>query len=350
MRNYGSVAPTFWTRGSGKKLRGKPNAQVLALYFMTGSATNMLGIYYVPRTTILHDTGIPEAELDVALALVAEVGIALYDAESELVYLPEGARYQVGEVLKPNDTKRKPILAALKLHGNHPFVLKWIARYYDAYGLDREGLRRPETTQPPPSPMPQTMGHPIPHPIPHLGGSNTPGPVLSGPVLSETSVGAEAPAPPLVADLKVRAALWSRDPFAASLQYPNPERWAETTELNQLVATVFKTDPDTLTRSDQHGRIDPRVKILVDRWAEGIPQDRMRLAVRGAALDDFIRERPTLQSIMTIFKDGNAVDKYCRLAKSKGGGTNRPRDKSNRVRLSPEAQAKRALFKQNREI
>lgn len=360
MRTYGSIAPTFWTRGSGKKLRGKPFAQVLALYFMTGSATNMIGLYYVPRTTILHDTGIPEAELDAALAAVAEVGIAHYDPENELAYLPEGARYQIGEVLKPGDTKRKPILATLKLHGSHPFALQWIARYYDAYSLEREGLRRPDLTQSGALGIPQTMPHGIPHHMPHLGVSNTPGSdrIGSDPVLSQSAgeagakaPDAEPPAPPpsapLVADLKVRAALWSRDPFSASLQYPNPERWAETVELNQLVATVFKTDPDTLTRSDQHGRIDPRVKILVDRWAEGIPQDRMRMAVRGAALDDFIRDRPTLQSIVTIFKDGNAVDKYCRLAKSKGtsaNGASAP-DKSNRVRRSPEAEAKRERFK-----
>ncbi len=358
MRAYGTVAPTFWTRGSGKRLRGKPNAQVLALYFMTGSTNNMIGLYYAPRTTILHDTGISEAELDATLAIVADVGIAYYDPENELVYLPEGARYQIGEVLKPGDTKRKPILAALKLHGSHPFALQWIARYYDAYSLEREGLRRPDLNQIGRLGIPQGIPHGIPHHIPHSGVSNTPGSDLvgSGPVLSEEAaplLGSKAPdsgpSPevPLVADLKVRAALWSRDPFSASLQYPNPERWTETVELNQLVAAVFKTDPDTLARSDQHGRIDPRVKILVDRWAEGVPQDRMRLAVRGAALDEFIRDRPTLQSIVTIFKDGNAVDKYCRLAKSKGtssaGAT--VADKSNRVRRSAEAEAKREKFK-----
>lgn len=357
MRTYGTVAPTFWTRGSGKKLRGKPNAQVLALYFMTGSTNNMIGLYYAPRTTILHDTGLADAELDAALAIVAEVGIAYYDSENELVYLPEGARYQVGEVLKVGDTKRKPILATLKLHGNHPFALQWIARYYDAYSLEREGLRRPNLTQLGHSGIPHEIPHGIPHHMPHLGVSYTPGSDLigSGPDLSGESplgVGATTPdaevaAAPLVADLKVRAAMWSRDPFSASLQYPNPERWTETVELNQLVATVFKTDPDTLTRSDQHGRVDPRVKILVDRWAEGIPQDRMRLAVRGAALDDFIRDRPTLQSIVTIFKDGNAVDKYCRLAKSKGTSAtgDAASNKSNRVRRSPEAEAKREKFK-----
>ena len=72
MRTYAQIVPTFWTRGSGKKLRGKPFAQVLALYFMTGSAANMLGLYYVPRLTILNDTGIPDSELDAALAAVAE--------------------------------------------------------------------------------------------------------------------------------------------------------------------------------------------------------------------------------------------------------------------------------------
>ncbi len=335
MRTYGSIAPTFWTRGSGKKLRGKPFAQVLALYFMTGSATNMIGLYYMPRTTILHDTGIPEAELAPALAEVAAVGIAHYDPENELVYLPEGARYQIGEVLKPKDTKRKPIISALKLYGNHPFVLQWVNRYYDAYSLSLDGIPRPEKSVP----IPQSMGH-------RMGDivlSDTPGSDLIGsdPVLSqnqETTLGASPPTvdPPLVADLKVRAAVWARDPFGASLKYPNPELWAETIELNNLVAMVFGSDPDTLSQSDRHGKIDPRVKVLIERWAEGVPQDRMRLAVRGAALDEFIRDRPTLQSIVTIFKDANAVDKYCRQAKSKAPNQ-AVANKSNRVRLSPEA-------------
>ena len=43
----------------------------------------------------------------------------------------------------------------------------------------------------------------------------------------------------------------------------------------------------------------------------------MRDAVRSTALDESIKNRPQLQSMQTIFKDGNAIDKYCRLAKSK---------------------------------
>jgi hypothetical protein len=145
-----------------------------------------------------------------------------------------------------------------------------------------------------------------------------------------------------VADLRHRAQLWQKDPFAASLQYPNPELWAETIELNTLVATTFGCEPDLLAASDGHGRFDSRVKTLIERWADGVPQARMRQAIRGASSDELIKSKPQLQSLQTIFKDGNAVDKYCRLAKSTV--TAAPADRTNRVTLTPEAAEKRRKF------
>ena len=338
MRSYAQIVPTFWTRGSGKKLRGKPYAQVLAIYFMTGPTANMIGLYYVPRITILNDTGIPESELEAALKAVADVQIAFYDPVDELVYVPECATYQVGQVLKPGDTKRKTILAILKIHGNHPFALQWLARYYEPYGFARDGLRHPNSRV---SDTPS-----IPHQIPHVALPYTPGSVRFGSSdLSESGAGAAAPTEqaPIVADLQTRSQLWAKDPFAASLQYPNPELWTETIELNTLVATTFGNAPDALGAADAHGHLDSRVKVLLDRWAAGVPQARMRQAIRGAGEDDLIRSKPTLQSLQTIFKDGNAVDKYCRLAKADGGGS-AARSRSNKTKLTAEAAETRRKF------
>ena len=52
MRDYAKVSPAFWTRGSGKRLRGNIHAQLLGLYVVTCPNANMLGIYYLPEPTI----------------------------------------------------------------------------------------------------------------------------------------------------------------------------------------------------------------------------------------------------------------------------------------------------------
>lgn len=148
--------------------------------------------------------------------------------------------------------------------------------------------------------------------------------------------------PPLVADVHTRARLWVRDPFLAATQYPQPERWSETTDLNQLVASAFGVEPDTLTGPTNNGTLDARVQTLLGRWAEGIDQARLREAIRGAAQDDLIRSKPQLQSLVTILKDSNAVDKYCRLAKSKDP---KPPSKSNVEHLTDEARERRRKFR-----
>ena len=113
MRDYGRVAPTFWMRGSGKKLRGNPRAQLVALYLFTSPASTMIGIYHLAIPTMAHETGLPLDDAKRALAEICAQGIAKYDPDAELVYLPEGAKYQIGEHLKPGDKRVRGIEAAL---------------------------------------------------------------------------------------------------------------------------------------------------------------------------------------------------------------------------------------------
>ena len=44
MRDYAKIRPVFWTRGTGKKLRGDPEAQVVALYLMSAPLSHMTGL------------------------------------------------------------------------------------------------------------------------------------------------------------------------------------------------------------------------------------------------------------------------------------------------------------------
>ncbi len=324
MRTQVTFVPTFWTRGSGKKLRGKPNAQVLALYLMSSPHSTMIGLYYESLISILHETGLTEAQFREALPLVSE--IAQYDEEEGLVYLPEGAAHQIGERMSPSDKKRGSVLSQLEVYGGHRFVRMWVERYYEPYHLSKEGITRTVACpfDAPSMPHAAPVHAPDPRPDPRSDPDPDPKPESAATEL------------PIVAQLQLRAQTWVRDPFRASVAYPNPESWTEMLELRDLVATTFGIDPDTLKNSN-----DSRVKVVLERWAEGIDQARMRQAIRGSKRDDLVAGKPQLQSLQTIFKDGNAVDKYCRLAK---GTTSAPVDKSNRVKITPEAAEKRRKF------
>lgn len=338
MRTTAAIKPRFWSSGSGRQLRGKPHAQVLALYLMSSPHSTMIGLYYEPLISILHETGLTEDQFREALPLVKE--IARFDEEHGLVFLPNGAEHQIGETLSVRDKKRPAILSQLRTYGKHPFVTEWVSRYYLAYDLAHDGIQDPSQPKPlrspfeAPSQNAPSKGHarPLHAPDPRSDPRSDP--------IRESSSGS-GEEPPLVADLQTRSRLWVRDPFKASHQYPQPEQWSEMTELNGLMASAFGTEPDTLTGFN-NGHMDGRVQVVLQRWAEGVEQPRMREAIRGAALDELIRSKPQLQSLATVFKDGNAVDKYCRLAKSKTSNGLPRRD--NRSVLTPEALAKREAF------
>lgn len=133
MRSYATLRSTFWTRGSGKKLRGNPIAQVLAAYLITCGHGTVCGIFSLALPTIAHETGLPLEALPGALAAVSE--IAQYDAEEELCWVPNSAREQLGQTLSSGDKRRKALEVELRQFGEHPFVAAFYELYTEAYGL-----------------------------------------------------------------------------------------------------------------------------------------------------------------------------------------------------------------------
>jgi len=59
MRDYGTISPQFWLGKTGKALRGKPEAQLVALYLMTSPHATAIGIYHCPVLYMAHETGLP---------------------------------------------------------------------------------------------------------------------------------------------------------------------------------------------------------------------------------------------------------------------------------------------------
>jgi hypothetical protein len=135
MREFGKLEPTFWTRGSGKALRGHPEAQIVAAYLFSCGSSNLIGIYYLPIPTLAHETGLGIEGASKALRRVCEEGIAAYDEESELVWVPGLAKRSVGSELKPADKRVKGIERELEQAGEHPFVRLFLERYATPFSL-----------------------------------------------------------------------------------------------------------------------------------------------------------------------------------------------------------------------
>jgi len=151
MRSYASIAPTFWTRGSGKRLRGDLEAQVVALYLMSSPATTMVGIFHLALPTLCHETGLPLEGALKGLARCSEEGLAYYDEEEELVWVPALAQHQLGDHLGQGksgklDHRVTGVKRALAAYKGHRFYDLFLERYGDAYslfdGAERE-LRKP---------------------------------------------------------------------------------------------------------------------------------------------------------------------------------------------------------------
>lgn len=134
MRAYAQIVPTFWTRGSGKRLRDDREARLLALYFMTCPSSSMLGIFYLPLTTIIHETGFSAEEIRAVLPRISE--IVRYDEEAELAWLPQGAKHQIGAIMAPKDRRRAAIARELQMVADHPFAAEFLRLYGTPYGLD----------------------------------------------------------------------------------------------------------------------------------------------------------------------------------------------------------------------
>jgi len=141
MRTYGKLLPAFWTGSTGKALRGDLEAQVLAIYFVSCPSANMVGLYYLPWPTILHETGLTAEGASKALRRVESEGFAFYDPDSEVVWVPEMARIQIGAGMKASDNRAKFVVDLVDQYKNSKFFGNFVERYWDSFSLP---MPRPE--------------------------------------------------------------------------------------------------------------------------------------------------------------------------------------------------------------
>lgn len=137
MRDYSAVVPTFWTGKTGREIRALgPECQVVALYLLTSPHSNMIGLYYLPKLFISHETGLTIEGASKALRSLSEVHFCTYDDDSETVFVHEMARYQIGAELVASDKRVKGVENELKKFHNNPLLKAFLRRYAEVYHLD----------------------------------------------------------------------------------------------------------------------------------------------------------------------------------------------------------------------
>ena len=139
MRKYGAVSPRFWIGVTGKKLRGDPLAQLLALYLVSCPHSTMSGIFHIPTLYMAHETGMACPETVDALQRLMKLGFCEYDYETETVFVIRMAAFQVAETLKSGDKRIKGLINEVS---QVPDRLRdrFLKEYGDAFHLYEAGL------------------------------------------------------------------------------------------------------------------------------------------------------------------------------------------------------------------
>jgi hypothetical protein len=136
MRDYGKISPCFWTGETGKRIReAGRDAQILAIYLVTCPSSNMIGLYYLPLPTLMHEVGIDQKGALKGLASLSEALFAHYDADSEHVFVPEMAAHQIGEPLSSSDNRVKGVVREWISMRKSPFFMDFHQRYATSFHL-----------------------------------------------------------------------------------------------------------------------------------------------------------------------------------------------------------------------
>jgi len=135
MRDYGTVSPRFWRAGTGKRLRGDADAQVLALYLMTSPHSNMIGVYYCSVRAMSDETGIPFEGASKALRRLVDEGFCVVDEETDEVFVVQMAAHQIAERLEPKDNRCKSVARELALVDSPKLREAFLEVYREAFNV-----------------------------------------------------------------------------------------------------------------------------------------------------------------------------------------------------------------------
>lgn len=149
MRDYGKVSPQFWIGETGKKLRkAGADAQVVSLYLMTCPHANMIGMYYLPVMYLAHETGLGMEGASKGLQSSVEAGICSYDESSEMVWVHEMARFQIGEQLAEGDKRCKGVQNEYDSTPENPFLAGFFDKYKASFHMSKKRGGKEEIASP----------------------------------------------------------------------------------------------------------------------------------------------------------------------------------------------------------
>ncbi len=111
------------------------------------------------------------------------------------------------------------------------------------------------------------------------------------------------PPPPI----RERAQAFLRDPTKATMNWGSPEKWPEV----EALCVAFA---ETWGRQDRpRSGGDPRVRVILQRYAAGRSQEELTRAVRASKRYGPIADKPEYQRLKTILRDDEQVDNLLRL-------------------------------------
>ena len=148
MRKYANMYGRFWTGNTGSLLATyDPMVRNAAAYLISCDQSNIIGMYRLFTTTMARALNIVDPHD--CLYLLSDlqcIEFAYYDPGTQYVWVPEMARYQVGDTLALSDDQRTGVLRVLKQHRDSPFYGNWVQRYRVAFNLHQKpAMNTPRT-------------------------------------------------------------------------------------------------------------------------------------------------------------------------------------------------------------
>ena len=153
-RSYAKIFTGKWRSRSFRTLRGNPWAIVLQDYLMSCPASEMSGVFYMPKYLIEGELGIPHDELESAIRILEEADFCrFYDDEYVFVY--NMARYQIADALSPDDNRWKSLMRDIEEMPDN-IRREFIIRYNEDFNLGYQIIRKAAEPTAPVQTSPQT--------------------------------------------------------------------------------------------------------------------------------------------------------------------------------------------------
>lgn len=158
MRKYSSITPKFWIGKTGRKLRGDISAKLVAAYLLSCPNNEMTGVFYCPLCQISAETGLPLEAPSVplpspfqgplkgireALETLQREDFAIYDYESEYVFVKKMALFQIAQELKPTDKRITGLKTAIESMPEN-FKYLFIKEYNECFNLGFKDIPAPD--------------------------------------------------------------------------------------------------------------------------------------------------------------------------------------------------------------